>query len=104
MKQNAGKDPSFQFYWKDWLSDTKLKLVSKRVKGLWMDLICISCDMPVPGVFHNTNSALTRQQLAVISAGSTRENLYDVGILIDLEILKKFGPDQYDGAFYVPRI
>jgi hypothetical protein len=105
MKRNSGKDPSFQFYWKDWLSDTKLMGLSKRAKGVWIDLMCISCDMEVPGVFFQKNSALTRRELVEKLTGSARQNSADIETLLRQGILRQF-PDNgdYPGAFYVKRI
>lgn len=105
MKRNSGKDPSFQFYWKDWLSDTKLMGLSKRAKGVWIDLMCISCDMEVPGVFFQKNSALTRRELVEKLTGSARQNSADIETLLQQEVLRQFPANgDYPGAFYVKRI
>lgn len=42
--------PAFQFYPKDWLSDTELGMCSLATKGLWIDLLCLMWNAPVRGV------------------------------------------------------
>lgn len=41
--------PAFQFYPKDWLSDTGLRCCSPAARGLWMDMLCIMWSSPVRG-------------------------------------------------------
>lgn len=97
---NSGKAPSFQFYPKDWLADYRLKIVSKRAKGVWIDLICLSCDMPTPGVFRDENGAISRQVLVHLLSGNRRENYAGFDELVDKNIIKQ----EDDGTFYVKRI
>jgi hypothetical protein len=40
MKNSPGKAPAFQFYVKDWLADTELRLTSAATRGIWIDLLC----------------------------------------------------------------
>lgn len=35
-----GKAPAFQFYVKDWISDTQLQMASHSTKGIWADMLC----------------------------------------------------------------
>lgn len=42
--------PAFQFYPKDWLSDTQLAFCSLAAKGLWIDLLSIMWTAPIRGV------------------------------------------------------
>lgn len=44
-----GKNPAFQFYIKDWLSDPQLKMVSFQTKGLWVDFLCYLWESPDRG-------------------------------------------------------
>ena len=44
-----GKNPAFQFYVKDWLTDTQLRLASPATRGIWIDLLCYMWDAPVRG-------------------------------------------------------
>ena len=39
--KNAGRDPSFQFYPNDWLSDPELRSCSVTARGLFIDLMCL---------------------------------------------------------------
>lgn len=98
--KNSGKSPSIQFYWKDWLTDSKLILASKKAKGVWIDLICLSCDMPKPGVFANGKKTLKRQEIDALLTGKRRENREGFDELIARDIIKQ----DKSGAFYVPRI
>jgi len=100
IPKNSGKAPSIQFYYKDWLSDYRLKRASKRAKGVWIDLIAISCDLPTPGVFSDENGALSRQDLVNLLTGTRRENYTGLDELIRLNIIKQ----DEDGAFYVKRV
>lgn len=36
----SNRPPAFQFYVKDWCSDTQLSLVSLNARGLWIELLC----------------------------------------------------------------
>lgn len=49
-----GKAPAFQFYVKDWLSDTQLKMVSYTTKGIWIDVLCYMWLSPVRGEISGT--------------------------------------------------
>jgi len=99
-KINTGKSPSFQFYWKDWLSDQRLKRASKRAKGVWIDLMCISCDMPERGVFRDENGSLSVSDLIAFLTGKHSENVRGLNELLDKNILKI----KNDGTMYVKRI
>lgn len=35
-----GKNPAFQFYVKDWLSDPELRPCSSSTRGIWIDMLC----------------------------------------------------------------
>lgn len=103
MPQNSGKSPSFQFYYKDWLGDQRLKRASKKAKGVWIDLICCSMDMPTPGVFADGNDGKTplkRREINAFLTGNRRENRDGFAELIRRGIIKQ----REDGAFYVKRI
>ena len=41
--------PAFQFYPKDWLSDTGLRCCSPAARGLWIDMLCIMWSSPKRG-------------------------------------------------------
>ena len=129
-KKNSGKDPSFQFYWKDWRGETRLDLVSDAARGIWIDLIVASCDMPTPGVFWLANRALTPRELLQLchnKASTNDEERSKKSVtndeerskksvesgyrscrlreLIRNEIIKQFpGDSEFPHAFYVKRI
>ena len=114
-QKNAGKAPSIQFYWKDWLTDTKLLRCSKLAKGVWIDLICLSCDMPVPGVFwcenesiserkRDENGAFLEQKIIQMLHGKRSENKRGFEQLKQHDIIKQFEDGEYKGAFYVKRV
>ena len=100
VKKNSGKSPSFQFYYKDWLADTKLRGVSKVIKGTWIDIICISCDMPKPGVFADENGPISEENLLQMLDGNRRENRRAFEYIKSRHIIKR----DASGAFYVKRI
>ncbi len=116
VRRNSGKDPSFQFYWKDWMSDTKLALLTLAQKGVWIDLICLSMDMPVRGVFHNGQKPLTQRQLVTLQSTrnghetdtqwtrNRRETNRAINRLLTNGILRQFTEGEYAGSFYVKRI
>jgi len=78
MKKNTGKAPSIQFYYKDWLADERLKMCSLRAKGLWIEIICQSVSMPVPGVFAFKNESKTNQnEIKTKSKRDQNENVLE---------------------------
>jgi len=114
-KKNSGKAPSIQFYWKDWLTDTKLLRCSKTAKGVWIDLVCLSCDMPVPGVFLRKNEtfseqkleenrAFSEQEIVQMVHGKRAENKRCFEQLKAEGVVKQFTNGQYGKAFYVKRV
>jgi hypothetical protein len=107
-KKNTGKAPSFQFYYKDWLEDQKLKRLRKNIKGVWMDTICCSCGMPVMGVFFDEGRPLKKREIVDLLTGNRRENNDCLTKIIRKNILKKFKDDEeggkFQGAYYVKRI
>jgi len=117
-KKNSGKAPSFQFYWKDWLSDTRLLRCSRSAKGAWIDIICLSCDMPVPGVFCekiaekiskktqkiSKNLVFSEQKIVQMLHGKRAENNRGFAELKSKGIIKQFADGEYAGAFYVKRV
>jgi hypothetical protein len=98
--KNGGKAPSIQFYYKDWLAENRLRGVSKVVKGVWIDLICLSCDMPTPGVFANENGPLEEDSIIRMLDGDPRENQTGFNYLKVNHIIKKMD----DNSFYVQRV
>lgn len=125
IPKNSGKSPSFQFYHKDWLGDQKLKRASYNAKGVWIDLICCSMDMPVLGIFadyindesavkrrpndgettkikpkQNGVTKLTKREINQLLTGDKRKSNDGITELIRRGILKQ----DEKGCFYVKRI
>jgi len=94
------KPPSFQFYYKDWLSDNRLKRCSKRAKGVWIDLIAASCDLDSKGVFRDEMGAFDREEMLDLLTGNRKENSLGFDELVRRQIIKQ----DDDGVFYVKRI
>jgi hypothetical protein len=55
-----GKNPAFQFYVKDWLTDPALCMASHTVKGIWIDFLCYMWLAPVRGKLTGTVSQLQK--------------------------------------------
>ena len=54
------KAPAFQFYVKDWLSDSQLVMASKASKGIWVDCLCYMWGAPIRGKLTGTPDQLAR--------------------------------------------
>lgn len=54
----SGKAPAFQFYIKDWLSDTQLKMAEHSTKGIWIDMLCYMWEAPERGELQGTKKQL----------------------------------------------
>lgn len=54
------KAPAFQFYVKDWLCDTKLKMASFSTKGIWIDLLCYMWVNDIKGELISTWDSLKK--------------------------------------------
>lgn len=103
-RKNVGKDPSFQFYWKDWLADSKLMVAPSSLKGTWVDLMCISMDMPVKGVFHDGQRPLTDAEVAEIVPGDKKVASSNLQALIARNICKRIEDGPFAGSLYVKRL
>jgi len=49
LKNETGKAPTIQWYYKDWLSDKKLQLASPTTRGIWMNLLMYMIDCSLDG-------------------------------------------------------
>ena len=59
--------PSFQFYPKDWLADSGLRMCSAGARGLWMDMLCLMWVSPERGSLLKPNgSQVEAKELAKI--------------------------------------
>jgi hypothetical protein len=67
-----GKNPAFQFYVKDWLSDPQLKMASHSTKGIWADMLCFMWDAPMRGELAGTYIQIQR----MIGATTADLNLF----------------------------
>ena len=55
-----GKNPAFQFYVKDWLSDPQLRMCSHSTKGIWIDLLCLMWEAPSRGELEGTEHQIRK--------------------------------------------
>ncbi len=55
-----GKNPAFQFYVKDWLSDPQLQCVSASSRGIWIDALCFMWEAPERGRLTGTAEELAK--------------------------------------------
>ena len=62
------KAPAFQFYVRDWLSDSQLRRTSASTRGIWADLLCYMWDAPNRGEL-----IVTRADLRKMTGASNRE-------------------------------
>jgi len=111
MKKNSGKAPSIQFYYKDWLADERLKMCSLKAKGLWIEIICQSVSLPIPGVFAFKNESKSDQNKSVFEPISEQKLLQMfTGKPSEkrkaFDELKRYGviKQEVDKAFYVKRV
>ena len=51
------KSPAFQFYVKDWLTDTRLIFASKSTKGIWIDILCLMWISEIKGEIEFNSEA-----------------------------------------------
>ena len=101
MKKNNGKAPSFQFYPADWLKDPALRLCSFTAKGVWIDIICISYEMPTKGLFVDENGSISGRDIVEMLSGNTRQKRRGFEELKKRGVIKQ---RKEDGAFYVKRL
>jgi len=45
----VGKNPAFQFYPKDWLTDTELQSASASTRGIWINCLCLMWQSSIRG-------------------------------------------------------
>lgn len=68
------KLPAFMFYPGDWLKDPAVRMCSLEAKGLWIDLIAISNEMPSRGRFvrRDGKTPLTNAQIVNMVGGDSK--------------------------------
>lgn len=54
------KSPAFQFYVKDWLSDTELRMASPSTRGIWIDCLCFMWTAVEKGKLAGTVESISR--------------------------------------------
>jgi len=55
-----GKNPAFQFYVKDWLSDPELQSTSSSTRGIWINALCFMWEARERGKIEGTTQSLSR--------------------------------------------
>jgi hypothetical protein len=98
--KTTGKNPAFLFYYKDWLTDHRLNIITKAEKGVWIDLIAISMTMPKPGCFYDSKRNLNGKEIVSMLRGNSKSNRRWFDKLVEHDILKQ----DETGMFYVKRI
>ena len=86
--------PSFQFYPKDWLGNTKLRRCSAAARGVWMDVLCVLHDSDEYGIARYPLAELAN------AAGAPLKLLRE---LADKGVLKGCDKGACDGYVYLPR-
>jgi hypothetical protein len=98
--KTTGKNPAFLFYYKDWLTDHRLNIITKAEKGVWIDLIAISMTMPKPGCFYDSKRNLNGKEIVSMLRGNSKSNRRWFDKLVEHDILKQ----DETGMFYIKRI
>lgn len=86
--------PSFQFYTKDWRSNSKLRRCSPAARGVWIDILCALHDSDEYGIARYPLRELASEVGA--SLAHCRE-------LVDKGVLKGADEGVVDAFVYVPR-
>lgn len=95
------KQPAFQFYVGDWLSDVALRAVSSASRGLWIDMLCLMWQAPRRGYLQHANGhPFTQEQLARATGNSVDEVASMLQELEDCGVLSRSG----DGAVFSRRM
>lgn len=90
------KRPSFQFYPDDWTGNGNLKRCSHKLKGVWMDVLCLLHD-------SEAEYGILRWPLREI-AQACGCSVRDLQELVDKSVLKGADPGKTVEAFvYIPR-
>lgn len=66
MQRSKRQDnrPAFQFYPKDWRTDTALQLCTLAARGLWIELLCVAFFCEERGVLKQNGSNLEAKDIA----------------------------------------
>lgn len=98
--KNAGKDPSYQMYPRDWNENVKLKMCSYAAQGLWIRLVNVSFDMPAKGVFMLAKHPLNEQDVLDLLPGKMRAKRAAFRELVQWNVIKQMD----DKTFYCRRL
>lgn len=94
------KFPWFKFYPSDWLSNPELRGVSLEARGAWIELTCVSFDLPQRGVFKSGGQAWTLEQITNVIVGDRPKAIKAVRELLRQGILRKSA----SGEYFCPRV
>lgn len=86
--------PAFQFYVKDWRSNSKLRRCSAAARGVWIDVLCALHDSDEYGVARYSLAELARE------VGASMAHLRE---LVDKGVLKGSDTQLEEGLVYRPR-
>ena len=65
--------PWAKFYFRDWLSESGLKLCGYAARGLWIDLLATMYDLERPGYLQIAGKPVTLEQIAQLRGGTPAE-------------------------------
>jgi len=80
------KAPAFQFYVKDWLSDTAVRKISLMSRAIWIDVLCFMWVAPEQGILEGTLEELcrmlsiTKEEFNLFLLEAQATNLCDISV------------------------
>lgn len=98
--RKADARPAFQFYYKDWLSDTALRCCSLAARGLWMDMLCIMWTAPRRGYLETAKGPILPETLARMVGATDAEAMRS---LCELDAAGVYETDS-NGTIYCRRM
>lgn len=91
--------PWMKFWPADWLSEPRLRLVSRAARSLWVDLLCVMHTLPERGVMrHDNGTPMTDIEIIQTVGGDS-----DMALLAELETRGVCSRTK-DGALYCRRM
>lgn len=92
--------PHIQFYGRDWLSDSALRMCCAATRGIWMDMLALMSQAEPYGYLIAGGATISHKQLAR-ATGETEDAINDA--IFELESYKVFSRDPA-GRIYSRRL
>jgi len=92
--------PWAKWFWRDWLSDTALRMCSSSARGVWADVLCLMGQSEPPGYLLHNGRTLTIEEISRLIGTPTDELTQG---LAELETHGVFSRNR-DGVPYSRRI